>query len=267
MERVPLAEIEVVCVDYGTPMTQKSLHEVLVIPKQLQRHVRFIIVPRLFHLTFGASVPFLEYIAKNIGIYRSHGEFVVAMNPDSLLSDNFFELCAQRAFNPGVFYTSYRKMMSADHEESVELMKINETWHYPSKHHFSTFRLLTPDKEKFGYDYVPGLGDFTMLSKELWDALGGHHMFPSNTYVDHLFKAKMLKLISGGYAIQLPNPVLHQYHPHVSSSRPSESLAFVNSTLNDYFFIRTTHPTAWLRGSTPLGLSSQNIQRSYIVNM
>jgi hypothetical protein len=44
----------------------------------------------------------------------------------------------------------------------------------------------------------------------------------------------MLKIVSGGYAAQLPCPVLHQYHLHVSSSRPSKSLAFVNATLDDY---------------------------------
>jgi hypothetical protein len=136
--------------------------------------------------------------------------------------------------------------MEKDQEESVEHIKINEPWKYPHNHHFATFRLLTSDREKFGYEYVAGLGDFTLLSKELWDALGGYHIFTTNTYVDHLFKGKMLKLISGGYAVQLPNPVLHQYHPHVSSSRPSESLSLVNELLDEYLLYgRLHHEKHW----------------------
>jgi hypothetical protein len=162
------------------------------------------------------------------------------MNPDSLLPDNFFELCAQRSFNPGLFYSCTRKMMAAESVESAELQRINEPWQY--RESFGSFRLLTPDKQIFGVDYVPGLGDFTLLSKDLWDALGGYLLLETNTYVDHIFKAKMLKIVSGGYMAELPNPVLHQYHEPVSSKRPSRTIAGVNEMLNDYLLYgKLTH--------------------------
>jgi hypothetical protein len=232
VERVPLADVEVVYVDYATPFSDKKLYELLNIPPALHRRVRFIVVPSFFHSTLRAKVSFLEYTAKNIGIRRSKGEFVLAANPDSLLSDSFFELCSQRAFNPGVFYTSDRIVMQKHQDHQTEFLKINEPWKFERK--FSKFWLLTPDKEKFGYSYQAGLGDFTMLSKELWEALGAYDSVMSNRYLDHMFKAKMLKLVCGGYAASLPNPVLHQYHVHLSSSIPGYTLALVNATLDDY---------------------------------
>jgi hypothetical protein len=231
---VPLAELEIVCVDYAAPPGQKNLHEIFELPEALRGRVRFVIVPSRFHEEFHAPVGFLEYVAKNIGIYRSRGEFVAAMNPDSLLSYHFLENCANRAFNPGVFYVSHRVMMQENEQETTEFQKINEPWRYPNPEPLASFRLLSGDKDTFGYDYVPGLGDFTMMSKALWDAIGAYHILSSNTYVDHILKGKMLKIVSGGYTAKLPFPVLHQYHPHVSSNRPSESMAFVNTTLDDY---------------------------------
>jgi hypothetical protein len=262
LSRVPLADIEIIWVDYATPSTNKPLHEMFTIPARLVGRVKFIIVPFRFHITFGAPIPFLEYVAKNIGIYRSSGEFVVAMNPDSLLPDNVFELCAQRAFNPGVFYSCTRRMMEAQSIESVEFQRINEPWQYPEGEQLASFRLLTPDKQQFGITYVPGLGDFTLLSKELWDALGGYLILETNTYVDHIFRAKMLKIVSGGYAAQLPNPVLHQYHEPVSSQRASKSMAYVNELLNDYLLYgKLTHEHDSYRDRPSWGFQEKTFQQ------
>jgi hypothetical protein len=234
LEKEPLADIELVYVDYATASEVKKLHQIFTIPASLRGRTRFLIVPPEFHeekkREYSSPLPFLEYVAKNIGIRRSRGEFVLAMNPDSLLPDTFFELVARRAFNDGVFYTATRLMMEENDSEPIEFAKINE----PASSVYFRFCFLTDNKTSFGYEYVPGLGDFTMLSKRLWEAVGGYDILGTNHFLDHTLKAKMFKLVSSGFAVNLPSPILHQYHVHLSSHRPHSSMEFVNATLDDY---------------------------------
>ena len=237
LEKFPLADIEIVYVDYATPWGKQKLHEILTIPKNLKGRVTFVVVPEEFQKQkmklYDTTLGFFEYFAKNIGIRRANGQFVLAMNPDSLLSHNFFAMCEQRQFNEGTFYISDRIMMNETGKTDVEYVNINEPWR--RNQHFAKFWLLANNKDTFGYDYgLGGLGDFTMLSKKLWMALNAYDELGANFYVDHEFKAKMMKLVSGGYAAYLPNAVLHQYHVHMSSKMPKPSLDTVHATLDDY---------------------------------
>lgn len=239
LERIPLANVEVVYVDYATPQGKENLNQVFTIPDNLKGRMKFIIVPEEFQTEkmklYNIKLGFLEYFAKNIGIRRSLGQFAVAMNPDSLLSDQFFEFVSQRAFSRGVFYISNRIMMEENETQSIEQVKINEPWNYEGHREFGKFWYLENNKDTFGYEYGEGgLGDFTMLSRDMWEAVNAYDELGSNFYVDHTFKAKMLKLICGGFAANLPAPVFHQYHIHLSSKMPRSPLSYAFAVLDDY---------------------------------
>ena len=59
--------------------------------------VRIIEVPARFHARIENSdvIPLHEYIAKNVGVRRAHGSFVLATNPDLLYSKPLLRLLAR----------------------------------------------------------------------------------------------------------------------------------------------------------------------------
>lgn len=68
--------------------------------------VRVIEVPPEQHQTlrYAEALPLFQMIAKNVGIRRAEGEFVLATNIDLLFSDALFEFLASRQMRPGVSY-------------------------------------------------------------------------------------------------------------------------------------------------------------------
>jgi hypothetical protein len=75
---VPLADVEIVFVDYATQSNRSLLHEVLDVGRL---PIRFVIVPESAHRRLvsrmNGSISFLKYVAKNIGIRRARGCFVL----------------------------------------------------------------------------------------------------------------------------------------------------------------------------------------------
>ena len=69
-------------------------------------HVRFIEVPAEVHTRFrnAAAIPLHQMIAKNAGIRRARGEFVLATNLDIIFSAQLMEFLAERRLETGVMY-------------------------------------------------------------------------------------------------------------------------------------------------------------------
>jgi hypothetical protein len=86
--------VELILVEWNPPADRVSLAEELKWPDDLGPcEVRIITVPKELHDTFqcSESLPLYQMIAKNVGIRRARGHFVLATNIDLLFSD---ELCA-----------------------------------------------------------------------------------------------------------------------------------------------------------------------------
>jgi hypothetical protein len=228
--RIPLADIELVFVDYATAHGQPHPHEVLAIPRGLKGRTKFVIVPpptRKRYGSKGVSRPISDLLARNIGIRRSRGEFVVALTPDIFLPDNFFELCAQRAFNAGVLYTATRRNIEGG---QAELATINEPWRNAPGEQFFSFEYLAQNLTVVDHlAWVHSPNDFTLLSAQLWDALGAYDLFGFKDLVSALFPVKMFKLVSSGFAANLPNPYLHCHHTGDDEDGPSGAHAFFAS--------------------------------------
>lgn len=78
--------------------------------------VRFIEVPPQLHaqLRYAESLPLFQMIAKNVGIRRAKGEFILAANIDLLFSDELFEFLATHSLEVGKFYRMSRYDVAAD---------------------------------------------------------------------------------------------------------------------------------------------------------
>ncbi len=102
---------ELVIVEWNPPASKKGLAEVLS-----WEHitswcpVRIVEVPEEFHEQFEHSekLPFHQFIAKNVGICRARGEFVVATNIDIIFSDILMRFLARKALDENAYYRSDR---------------------------------------------------------------------------------------------------------------------------------------------------------------
>ena len=110
-------DAELIIVEWNPPSDNPSLADVL--SWQIADSpcvVRIIQVPPELHdqLNHSASLPLFQMIAKNVGIRRARGQFVLATNIDLLFSDELFSLIASRQLQTGAVYRLDRHDAASD---------------------------------------------------------------------------------------------------------------------------------------------------------
>ncbi len=103
--------LELVLVEWNPPDDRPRLAEVIEWPPPTQWfRTRIVEVSPKYHLRLehGDRLPLFQMIAKNVGIRRAHGRFVLATNVDVLLSDELMEVIATRKLKRGRFYRADR---------------------------------------------------------------------------------------------------------------------------------------------------------------
>ena len=98
---------ELVIVEWNPPVDRPKLIDALVWPRDLGPcSVRIIEVPPEVHARYkyAASLPLYQFIAKNVGLRRARGEFILATNIDILLNDELMTFIAQRRLEKGRMY-------------------------------------------------------------------------------------------------------------------------------------------------------------------
>jgi hypothetical protein len=110
------------------PAPGPRLHQVLHFKTKVDHFpVRFIEVPLELHQTLNNhdKLPLFQMIAKNVGIRRARGEFVLATNPDLLFTDELIQFLAQADLDPNAMYRLDRIDVAPDvpvdcsHEEQI----------------------------------------------------------------------------------------------------------------------------------------------------
>lgn len=126
-------ESEIVVVEWNPPEDRPRLREALRWPQFAERcDVRFIEVPSAVHASLrnSAAIPLHQMTAKNAGIRRSRGEFVLATNLDVICSAELMRFLAQRELQPGAMYRMDRYDVSRDlpmHASIDELLEFCST--------------------------------------------------------------------------------------------------------------------------------------------
>jgi hypothetical protein len=98
---------ELIIVEWNPPTDRPRLREALRWPADLGLcQVRFIEVPRELHRCYSHAdaLPLYQMIAKNVGIRRTRGQFILATNIDILFSDELVAFLAERRLDPGRMY-------------------------------------------------------------------------------------------------------------------------------------------------------------------
>jgi hypothetical protein len=98
---------ELIIVEWNPPEDKQRLYEAVDWSKCPDTGaVRLITVPKHIHdqLPNSRRMPMFEYFAKNAGIRRANGEFVLILNPDLLLSEELVAYLASQKLSRSRFY-------------------------------------------------------------------------------------------------------------------------------------------------------------------
>lgn len=230
---------ELIVVEWNPPADKPPLGEALTWPKQSEYcDVRFIVFPRELHDRYkhAAQLPLYQMIAKNVGIRRARGEFVIATNIDILFSDELFAFMASRQLDPQRMYRCQRHDVNEDiplelsQSEHLEYCR-NNIVRINSR--YGSEDLITGDIVSFHKaddEIVNGVanlntnacGDFTMLSREAWFRLNGYPEF--DMYSFHLDSLLCYMAFYAGYReVDLAPPLLTYHIEHGGGFKPKDS--------------------------------------------
>jgi hypothetical protein len=109
-------DAEIVIVEWNPDPRQPSFREGLTWPDALGRvSLRFIEVPAEIHRRFPNAdrIPIFEYLAKNVGLRRARGDYLLATNPDLFYSVELVKALARATLAPQRFYRVDRSDLRA----------------------------------------------------------------------------------------------------------------------------------------------------------
>jgi len=115
---------ELILVEWNPPEDRARLIEAMRWPADTGPcRVRIIDVPPEVHARYrhAAELPLYQMIAKNVGIRRARGEFILAANIDIVFSDELVRFLASRSLEPGRMYRIDRHDVMSDVPVSAPL--------------------------------------------------------------------------------------------------------------------------------------------------
>lgn len=174
--------------------------------------IRVIMVPKEIHdkIPNPAKWSFFEYTAKNVGIRRAKGDFILGTNADILLSESMAQqLATEDDFERGVFYRTNRY----DFNESGKISHVNRA--------DGTFSISIAVSKNNPSDmlHYNAAGDFMLMSAEDWNKLRG---YKEGTGYDNTLDGRLIALAvqKGLRQVNLQRPIYHQYHTRNIRNRP-----------------------------------------------
>ena len=238
------SNFELIVVEYNPPKDKERLSVALKIKNNTHLPVRFITIPTEFHesISKGFKNPLFEYIAKNIGIRRARGEYILTMNPDIIFEEKLIEFLSQDSLNKHNFYRINRHDISTStFDEKMEIPEIldecrkkeTRVWVMNGLKYVSykqwlkrffrkpkpknlivcplfNFRLKIKDLFNPKAIHQNAAGDFCLAHRDAWHAVRGFYQEPFNFYMDG-YNAFMFDCKGFEQKI-LPFPIYHINH-------------------------------------------------------
>ncbi len=203
---------EVVFVEWNPVPDRPTLASLLSAEFADTRTRRYVADVR-YHAAFSqsASLDYLEYIAKNAGIRRARGHFVLVTNTDIFFGRKTVEVMREGGLAPGTLYRAarYDLKFGAD-QTGIDWNALEDP-----ANQVRTPRLRPPL-------FSGGSGDFALLDRETWQRLRGYNEVYrlARVGIDYNF---LVKAQSAGVPIvDIGAPVYHVNH--VGSFRVSKNV-------------------------------------------
>lgn len=235
---------EIIFVNYNPVSGSPRIQEFIRWPKSTENVIiRIITVLPAHHKKFIEqngikNIPVIEYLGKNVGIRRSKGEFICAMNPDILFPDKFIQKISGNLYQDR-YYRANRIDFEYDNGRK-KLICINLKGHTHKLKYYSGLlylwlkirygvvnwymintikiepllnRLSIPvyyDNVEFRF-HCKSSGDFMMMHTRFWKEIGAYYeSAPIALHIDSLFVVQAA--MSGLKEYVLDIPVYHQEH-------------------------------------------------------
>ncbi|MFT6210364.1 MAG: hypothetical protein ACJAYA_001048 [Bacteroidia bacterium] len=147
-------EIELLIVEWNPPKDRPLLHEVLPHPPNgCPVSLKFVVVPNEIHVHYKTSdtLPLFQMTAKNVGIRRAAGKFVLCTNIDLLFTDELFAHLSEFELEKNHFYRAVR----ADVPEAV--MDIDD---FTGQLKYAKENVIAKLGKRVGHEYLFGLPNF-----------------------------------------------------------------------------------------------------------
>lgn len=203
-------DYELIVVEWNPPPGKRTIRESLSSPEYSTGRIRFIEVGPSVHDEFesGDELPFLEYIAKNVGIRRAQGDWILASSPDVLFNKQLVQFLACASLERESFYRIDRQDVSGSipvgaswrealaicrksvflaHEidGSFPVIPAPEMWH---SYLIRRLRGQASERSPKPCDrpHTNASGDFFLMSRENWHRLRGYTELRSHAHIDSI---------------------------------------------------------------------------------
>lgn len=238
---------ELVIVEWNPPEDQESLEK--IIPDCDHLPIRMVTVPSEYHRRTGLKRPVAEYLAKNVGIRHSQGQFVLVSNPDILYSYNLVDHLAKKDLQENVIYRCDRydfNGIGIDQIEPQDYIRYAFNRIFRLHGMFNRQSLTVDIDMSKQRDSMPistysnetlhtnGAGDFMLMSKSTAEKVGG--LYQGNDCPGHGDSASMMLLVKKGVAqgiFRFPQIILHHDHDR-DEQRPAFDPTHILNVINGY---------------------------------
>lgn len=243
-------DADIIVVEWNPPVDRPRIKDAIDWSKKTLP-VKIITVPKSVHdgLSNPHNEKFFEYIAKNVGIRRAEGGFILSTNPDNLYSDyllarlaNLDKKCFYRANrydirNERIFsiHRAIGSMINGELQKSdgVVCPDVDGTVDYPNLGRLSPL-------------HFNAAGDFLLMSKANWFKIAGHPEVPYSLTVDG--QTVYLAAKNRIRQVILPEPMFHQDHTRTDKYFPawSDRTPFGDGNTEDWGFGNVSFDTSYI---------------------
>ena len=98
---------EIIVIEWNPTKNKKKLSKKIIKPKlNKNQNIRIITVPNKVHKKFKNSkkINFFQMIAKNVGVRKAMGEYILTTNIDIIFSDQIIEYFSKKKLNKNIIY-------------------------------------------------------------------------------------------------------------------------------------------------------------------
>ena len=186
-------DAEVVMIDWNPPEDRPYLHEII---KHCNVPFRSIVVPPETHNRYKQAhlFPLYQMIAKNVGIRRARGTFIVVTNVDIFFSNDLVARMADRNLEGGNLYRAFRY----DAEKGVRTLKGISN---------KLIRINLSNKDEL---CTNACGDFQMMHRKDWNTLRGY--YEGDLFSIHLDSMFEYHAVYNGFPEHVFSPPRVTYH-------------------------------------------------------
>ena len=245
-------DAELVIVEWNPPPDRPSLLDA-VRWHYLTPAIRIITVPKEIHDTLenAGRMPMYEYLAKNVGVRRAQGEFVLVTNPDIIFSRELIGFMAARKLRNTCFYRADRHDVDdivppCVDSASVQSFCARKTArvqplggalspeHYRKKSRNKALDELGTMVDRLEDIHTNASGDFLLMARDQWFRLRAYPELKTHSHIDSYMCA--IAAAAGLRQVQLVSPfaIYHQEHDRSQhATRPMTDLGWLDAACRE----------------------------------